>query len=66
MKRAITYVHQHPEDEPAVMAILNLTEAFSVSGPREVFEMVAGRQVDDSEWDKFKLRWQRSWDAVMK
>lgn len=63
--RAAIYIAAHPEDEPAVIAILTLVEALFVKNGRELAEMVAGREILDSEWSRIGYRWERAWNSVV-
>jgi hypothetical protein len=64
-RRAIAYLGEFPEDEPAVIAILSSIELFAPRGPREAFEMLAGRASTDQEWSEFKPRWERAWKTII-
>jgi hypothetical protein len=62
--RAIQYLGKHPEDEPAVKAILIGIEAFEISCAREAAEITAGRPLSDEEWHKYGPRWERAWNFI--
>ena len=65
-RRATTYLAAHPEDEPAVTAILLSIEAgFNYQSAREVAEMLKGKELSDSEWSKYGPRWERAWNDIV-
>lgn len=65
-KRAIQYLSGHPEDEPAVKAILMGVEALGISSAREAAETTAGRPLSDDEWNEYGPRWERAWNFMIR
>ena len=67
-RRAIEYIKLFPQDEPAAFGILSIVEMFGVKGKtaRVVAQMIAGREVPDSEWAEVGYRWQRAWDYIFR
>ncbi|MAU59556.1 MAG: hypothetical protein CMI62_02370 [Parvibaculum sp.] len=64
--RAIQYLSRHPEDEPAVKAILMGVEALGISSAREAAEITAGRPFSDEEWNEYGPRWERAWNFMIR
>lgn len=63
--RADNYLRAHPEDEPAVEAIVAAVEAFGIGTAREAAEITAGGPLSDAEWAQFGPRWERAWRAIV-
>jgi hypothetical protein len=66
VRRAIDYLREHPEDEPAVKAILSSTYVLDAKNAREAAEITGGRKVTDEEWRTYGTRWERAWYAIVR
>jgi hypothetical protein len=65
-RRAVEYLRVHPEDEPAVNAILVAMETLGHKSAREIAQVTAAREISEVEWATYGPRWERAWNFVMK
>nr|WP_312967784.1 hypothetical protein [Brucella intermedia] len=66
MNRAIEYLRQHPEDEPAVKIILASVDLLNSGSARTCAEISAQRRFTDDEWRDFGPRWERAWYYIIR
>lgn len=64
VRRAVDYTRAHPDDMPAVKAIL-LAAEMGVEKPHHAAEMLAGREILPEEWEGIRARWERAWYYII-
>ena len=64
-RRAIDYLKRHPEDEPAVKAIIAAVEILHQNDPREAASSAFGRWLTEEEWAAVRPKWERAWYFIV-